>query len=131
MFRHSIHPMILIIFALAIIGLGYRLFTEPGRFLLSLLTTVAIAGVIIWVFKRFVIPKMSGGYQTQYQPVTSRPPRSHYGKKASKTNKAAFWKKDKKNQQKRTTRPLVKKQSDVQLKVIEGKKNKKKNRALF
>lgn len=43
----------------------------------------------------------------------------------------ASFKKKQKEKKKSISRPLVKRQSDVKLTVIEGKKNKKKSRALF
>ncbi|MBU9724179.1 MULTISPECIES: SA1362 family protein [Bacillaceae] len=122
MFRHSYHPIVLTIIGLAVLGLLVNLVTRPGALITQLLVTIGIVVVMIFAFKRFIIPWLmkrqgaSPGMHAQRAQVRKAP--------VSFSNK-------KKEKRKKTTRPLVKRQSNVKLTVIEGKKNKKKNRALF
>ncbi|MCE7794312.1 hypothetical protein K8O68_18185 [Salipaludibacillus sp. CUR1] len=128
MFRNSYHPVILTIMGLAVIGIGFRLFTNPGAFVTQILVTVGIVALILLLFKSFIMPRLmrrqasfahqQGMHAYQGQPKKKKP--------ISFSNK-------KKEKKKSINRPLVKRQSDVKLTVIEGKKNKqkKKSRALF
>ncbi|WP_078597086.1 SA1362 family protein [Evansella clarkii] len=125
MLRHSLHPLVLTILGLAVLGLAVRLFTSPGSLLMQILVTVGIVAILLFVFRRFVMPKIMGE-QAAYSPQQSA--QVH---KANARKKYAGAKSQKPDKKKRVSRPLVKRQSNVKLTVIEGKKNKKKNRALF
>ncbi|UCZ54592.1 hypothetical protein LGQ02_07520 [Bacillus shivajii] len=126
MFRYSYHPIVLTVLILAVLGLGYLLFTEPGAFIMRVLMMIGVAAVIYFLFKTFIMPKMMNN-----QAPYAQQQRTYSTKGAQPTRTPASFQKKKKDKKNRISRPLVKKQSDVKLTVIEGKKNKKKNRALF
>ena len=124
MLRHSFHPLVLTIIGLAVLGLGWRLVTSPGSFIMQILVTVGIVAIVLFLFRRFVMPKIIGdqnGYNSQQGAFTQK---SQPGKRPASM-------KNHKKEKKKSSRPLMKRQSNVKLTVIEGKKNKKKNRALF
>ncbi|WP_026689301.1 hypothetical protein [Alteribacter aurantiacus] len=131
MLRQSFHPLLLVMFGLALLGIGSNLVTDPRGFFVSMLVMVGVATLLYLLFKNIVMPRLSqanygrqmsaNAYKTQARSGNRTP-----SFKAAKQKKA-------KQEKKRSQRPLIKRQSDVQLRVIEGKKNKskKKNRALF
>lgn len=123
--RNSYHPLVLTIIGLAIVGLGYRIVTDPGAFVNQILVTVGIVTILILVMIRFVIPRIMRNRTTFYQS------HNKFQKAARKQHQQPIPFKPKNVRKKRPSRPLVKRQSNVKLTVIEGKKNKKKNRALF
>ncbi|WP_096188456.1 SA1362 family protein [Evansella halocellulosilytica] len=127
MFRYSYHPVVLTVIILAVLGLGYLIFTEPVAFIMRILMMIGFAAVLFFLFKTFIMPRMMRN-QTPYTQQKGR-----YTQKTShsKHSSPVPFPKKKKEKKKRNSRPLVKRQSDVKLTVIEGKKNKKKNRALF
>ncbi|PYZ98593.1 hypothetical protein CR205_08425 [Alteribacter lacisalsi] len=134
----SFHPLLLVLFALAIVGVGSRLFSDPAGFFVSILVMIGVATLLFLLFRHFIMPRMANSgygqrYQAQGQGMQAR--HSGYAQAARKQSPQmqAKAKKGKQPQKKRSSRPLIKRQSDVQLRVIEGKKNKskKKNRALF
>jgi hypothetical protein len=124
MTRHSFHPLILCVLGLSIIGLFYRLYTEPGILIQQALFMIVFVAIIFFLAKKFLAHKLSSGNYYSSQP---QPKRANY-KASSKSNVIPH---KKKKESKKFSRPLVKKRTDVTLTVIEGKKNKKKNRALF
>ncbi|RXI99501.1 hypothetical protein DS745_14885 [Anaerobacillus alkaliphilus] len=124
MTRYSFHPLILCVLGLSIIGLFYRLYTEPVALFQQALFMVVFVAIIFFLVKRFLAPKFSSGNYYSSQPQTKR-----MTYKASPSSNVIPHKK--KKDVKKFNRPLVKKRTDVTLTVIEGKKNKKKNRALF
>ena len=123
MTRYSIHPLILCVLGLAVIGFFFRLVTEPGALLAQLLFIAVFAAIILFLVKKFLVPRLGGGvqYSSQAAPPVQR--------RSSQSNVVPH--KKKKDVKKFPSRPLVKKRTEVNLTVIEGKKNKKKNRALF
>ncbi|MFN7251161.1 MAG: SA1362 family protein [Anaerobacillus sp.] len=124
MTRYSFHPLILCVLGLSIIGLLYRLYTEPVALIQQALFMILFAGIIFFLVKRFLAHKLSSGNYYSSQPQ----PRKMNYKASAKSNIVPH---KKKKETKKFSRPLVKKRTDVTLTVIEGKKNKKKNRALF
>lgn len=125
MTKHSFHPLILCVLGLSIIGLFYRLYTEPAALFQQALFTIVFVAIIFFLVKKFLAHKLTSGsyYSSQPQPQPKK------GMKATASNNVIPHKK--KKDTKKFSRPLVKKRTDVTLTVIEGKKNKKKNRALF
>ncbi len=125
MTRYSFHPLILCVLVLSIIGLFYRLLTEPAALFQQLLFMVVFVAIIFFIFKKFLAHKLStGAYASSHHPQA----RKVSPKASSGTNVIPH---KKKKESKKFNRPLTKKRTDVNLTVIEGKKNKKKNRALF
>ncbi|RKL68758.1 hypothetical protein CR203_01545 [Salipaludibacillus neizhouensis] len=125
MFRRSFHPIILVIIGFAIFGIGMQLFTNPTQFFTQILVTVGIVAILLLVMKKFIIPRLMGNQASFTQQ------RSQQIKQTQSRKPTASFKKKQKEKKKSISRPLVKRQSDVKLTVIEGKKNKKKSRALF
>lgn len=125
MLRHSYHPLILTIIGLAILGIGYRLVKSPGAFFTQILVTAGIVVLMIFVMKRFILPRIMRSQSPYGQE------QGMYTQKSQPSKRPAPFSSKKKDKKKRISRPLVKRQSNVKLTVIEGKKNKKKNRALF
>src|SRR5690554_4152420 len=123
--RKSYHPLVLTIIGLAIVGLGYQLVVSPGAFISRILITIGIIAVLFFVVTRFVMPRIM-----RNNGMYVRAAKSSQAKKQAPKQPISF-KKAKKEKRKRISRPLVKRQSNVKLTVIEGKKNKKKSRALF
>ncbi|MCD8508714.1 MAG: hypothetical protein LRY73_01615 [Bacillus sp. (in: Bacteria)] len=126
MLRHSYHPLILTIIGLAILGIGYRLVASPGAFFTQILVTIGIVAVLILVMRKFVLPRIMGS-----QAAYGQQQQGMYTQKSQPAKRPTNFSSKAKEKKKRISRPLVKRQSNVKLTVIEGKKNKKKNRALF
>lgn len=125
MLRHSYHPLIITIIGLAILGIGYRLVASPGAFFTQILVTIGIVAVLILVMKKFILPRVMGSQAAYGQQ------QSMYTQKSQPSKRPTPFSSKAKDKKKKVSRPLVKRQSNVKLTVIEGKKNKKKNRALF
>ncbi|SDN40884.1 SA1362 family protein [Alkalicoccus daliensis] len=128
------HLLLLVIIGLAVLGIGTSLFQDPTGFITSIFVTIGILTLFILVFRRFIQPKLmqrQSGFQVPVKngrPVTSTQAKT---KPKPKTRRSTTQLKTVK-QEKSRAKPLVKRQSDVKLTVIEGKKNtKKKSRALF
>jgi hypothetical protein len=125
-------PFLLLLFGLAAFGLGNQLLTNPISFLISLAIGLAIAVGLYFLFTKVIMKKMT---QRQYQSHTpprskaanarrggsAAPAKSHYKAAGSQAKPI----------KKRSTKAIARKRSDTHLTVIEGKKNRKKNRALF
>lgn len=124
MTRYSFHPLILCVLGLSIIGLFYRLYTEPVALFQQALFMIVFVAIIFFLVKKFLAHKFSSGNYYSSQP---QPKKINY-KASAKSNVIPH---KQKKDTKKFSRPLVKKRADVTLTVIEGKKNKKKNRALF
>ncbi|MFC5713331.1 SA1362 family protein [Thalassorhabdus alkalitolerans] len=131
MSRLTAHPVLIVIFGLAALGLGYQLITNPLGLLTYLLVGAAVAVGIYFLFTRVILKRMSmNQYQAQARP-------SAYGGKSAAGAKGKGAPNNRptpikqKSQKKRPARAVNKRRNDHNLKVIEGKKNRKKNRALF
>jgi small-conductance mechanosensitive channel len=125
MFRRSYHPIVLTIIGLALLGIGVQMFTNTSAFFTQVFVTIGIVALLIFVIKTFIMPKLlrrQGGFGQAHGG-------SPQWQQTKKKKSASF--STKKKDKKAISRPLIKRQSDVKLTVIEGKKNKKKSRALF
>ncbi|OIJ20292.1 hypothetical protein BKP45_09510 [Anaerobacillus alkalidiazotrophicus] len=125
MTRYSFHPLILCVLGLSIVGLFHRLYKDPVELFSQLLFMVVFASIIFFLVKKFLAHKHSNS--TNYGSHQPQPKRMNF--KTSNGSKVAPHKN--KKDTKKISRPLVKKRTEVNLTVIEGKKSKKKNRALF
>lgn len=113
--RHSFYPIVIFVIGLAMFGLFYELITNTTAFLSTLFYTALTIALIIYLFKRFLSNKYGAQYYRQ------KPKRVKYSKPQAKSTHSKT----------KNSRPLVRKRSEVNLTVIEGKKSKKKNRAHF
>ncbi|MFC0522645.1 SA1362 family protein [Pontibacillus salicampi] len=131
MFQKFAKPLFYTIISLAIIGIAYRLFTDTQGFFKQVLFTVGFAALIIGVVY-FFINRRSGGQSNEMKRYRKavRQSKQKYGK----TNSSSIAKKVKPStlKQKVTSNKSSKSKGrkDVpHLRVIEGSKNKKKDRA--
>jgi hypothetical protein len=112
--NHRVQPFFAVLIALGAFGFIYAAVTNPGQ-MISRAITVIIAGIIIYFIVRTVLnlrmkeqkAKHRAGHRGRVSHLRSVPSSS------------------------RPKPMILKKKSQTQLTVIEGKKNKKKNRALF
>ncbi|EME74830.1 hypothetical protein OZL92_03325 [Bacillus sonorensis] len=127
--KQRVHPVSALVIALGILGFVYFAVTSPGQ-LLQYLIVFAAVGAIIYFVVRYISNRDMGGEGAAF-------------KKAAKQSHKRFQDHKKRSARGRVnhlrsvpsinkTKPvLVKKKSQTQLTVIEGKKSKKKNRAFF
>ncbi|SFP22947.1 SA1362 family protein [Salibacterium halotolerans] len=129
MSRLPVNPLPLVIFSLAVIGLGYQLVTDPIGILTYILVGTAVAVGLYFLFTRVLMKRTSAN---QFQKAAG--PKAANGRDAAsdkKYQKAVKQQNKNKPNQKRPPRTGNKRRKDHNLTVIEGRKNKKKNRALF
>ncbi|QKS70947.1 hypothetical protein FLK61_29945 [Paenalkalicoccus suaedae] len=121
--KKSWGPVVVVILGFALLGIA----NNPWSFITSIFLAIGFIAILYFVFTKFLQPRMMGGRDqapyraavaAQKQPPTKKKP----------TSLKAKQKERKKNSQ---SKPIMRRQSDVKLTVIEGKKNKKKSRALF
>ena len=128
-------PVVLIIFSLALLGIGVQLFTNPGAFFTSIFITIGVVTVLILLFRTFIMPRLmnrQAGVPKQYKAAAKATQHKSQGGAQSFSSKkmSASAAKKKQNEKKKSVpKPLVRRPPDVKLTVIEGKKNKKKSRA--
>jgi lipopolysaccharide export LptBFGC system permease protein LptF len=108
---------------LAIFGFAFKLFTDPLSILI-MLATIALVGALIY----FLVTRLTGSSSGRQQQRAFQ--------KAAKRSKKRFQTKDANTSSKRSKiRSLAsarnKKKDASHLTVIDGKKNRKKNRASF
>ncbi|WP_096201214.1 SA1362 family protein [Bacillus sp. FJAT-45350] len=118
MSRQFFHPLVMVIIGLAVLGFVYRLVTNPLGLFTQIILYAAIAFGIFLLYKHFISKRM-GMQSTSHRPNTNKTKPSNVVPHKRKTN-----------DKKASVRPL-KRRPDHNLTVIEGKKSKKKNRALF
>lgn len=118
----------MVIIGLASFGLLYRLITDPMG-LIGQLLYIAVFGVIIFAIFKFIMQKrMGGSINSAFQRAAKQSKRRYNvtNTKPKATSKPNF----SKFKSKRTL-STNKRNKDHNFTVIEGKKGKKKNRALF
>jgi hypothetical protein len=134
--RNKSSIIIYILLGLAVLGLIYTLQFDAVSFIRSLAIGAVIIGVIYLVYRRFIMKgssPRSGKERQAYQKAA---------KVSSKKHKQDTMKPRKNRHKHHNTHGLTvisketlinkpKKKSNIQLTVIEGKKARKKNRALF
>ncbi|WP_312857746.1 SA1362 family protein [Bacillus haikouensis] len=117
--------MVLTLTVLAFVGLGSWLIGNPLGLLRNILITAAVIGIIFFIYRRWFSNRSGAGSNEQRAFL-----------KAAKQSKKRLKRKSTVKTQKSTVSPLSKKRStrkksNANLTVIEGKKNKKSNRASF
>lgn len=106
-----------IVVFLALFGLGSRLIYEPVKLLTDFLFMALIIGFIFFVF--MLIMRRRPGYHERKAFVKA-------ARLSKKRKKTAEW-----GQSTPPTKKPIRRRSTAHLTVIEGKKGKKKNRAIF
>jgi hypothetical protein len=118
--NRRLSPIIWFVISLAVVGILYQLVTSPRQLFTHLLIGAAVIAVFYFIFKR-----TSGGINGKYKKAVKQS-QKRYGSNHKPAKAASLFsgKKTKRTSPKRKVR-------DHHLTVIEGKKNKKKNRATF
>ncbi|KGX88855.1 SA1362 family protein [Pontibacillus litoralis] len=133
MFQKVAKPLFFTIIGLAIVGIAYELMTNAGAFFTQMLITIGIAVVIIsilyFIMNKFVFNQSN---DMKHYRKAVRQSKMKYGKTKSssiknKTKPTTFKNKTSVKSEKLTKNRPRKKPSH--LRVIEGNKNKKKDRA--
>jgi predicted membrane channel-forming protein YqfA (hemolysin III family) len=128
MVRNKWSILFYVIIGLGVIGLFSQLFTQPGKFLMSILTTIFFGLVIFSVIYFVFLKKKAPSNEMKKYKKAVRQSKAKYkndNSTATQTAKLAAKKQPnliKKNRNKR---------SAGHLKVIEGNKTKRKDRASF
>jgi len=118
------HPLFFIIVGLALLGFGFQLLVEPGKLFTQLLTWGIIIAIIFLVF-RAVMRRRTNNEYSAYVRAAKKSKRKYNQQSITSVNRIQKGKKP------TSTISHRKKRDSTHLTVIEGKKNKKKNRALF
>lgn len=125
MLNRTVSYLIYGVIALGVLGLLSQLFQNPLGLLKSLLITAAIVGIMYFLYRRLTTGKTDRKEQLAFRKAVRQ------SKKRNKDRSTPTGKKN--NVASMTSSKSVRKinprrKSDAQLTVIEGKKNKKKNR---
>ncbi|NEU29615.1 SoxR reducing system RseC family protein [bacterium LRH843] len=129
-FMKYIIPMVLI---LAVIGLGFELLTDPLGFVSSILISIGFIAVIYFVFK-WVMAKRHGTSLFSSPPGPTRAQLQKAKRTSTKQRPAPSplnRGKEIRASKAKYARSAINRKEGHHLTVIEGKKNKKKNRAFF
>ncbi|UTX15647.1 SA1362 family protein [Bacillus velezensis] len=129
--NHRVQPFFAVLIALGAFGFIYAAVTNPGQ-MISRAITVIIAGIIIYFIVRTVLNRRTGRDGTAFRKA-ARQSRLRMKEQKAK-HRAGHRGRVSHLRSVPSSRPkpmILKKKSQTQLTVIEGKKNKKKNRALF
>ena len=124
--NRTISYLIYGVIALAVLGLFSKLFTNPLGLLMNIAIIAAVAGLIYFVYTRLTQGKTDRREQRAFRKAV-RHSKKRSKERVSKRNNVTSMTSAKSHNHKIKPR----KKSDAHLTVIEGKKNKKKNRASF
>ncbi|MDX6153261.1 hypothetical protein [Marinococcus sp. PL1-022] len=117
------NPIATVVLGLAILGVGYRLVTDPLGLLLYLVIGAAIAVGLYFLFTRVIMKRaMMNQYQAGSNAASGR-------SGAAKGTQAKNFKQAQKQQKKKSAKNSSRRRNDANLKVIQGNKNRKKDRA--
>ncbi|MRH43152.1 hypothetical protein GH741_10720 [Aquibacillus halophilus] len=127
MFRHKLSPFIYLLIGLAVLGFGTQLFNNTASLLINLLLMVAIGAVIFGIIYYFVLRKRTSNDIKKYKRAVKQ---SKMKYKKEQPGKQTVTQAVKKNS------ALINKRKDSKnrpshLRVIDGNKQKRKNRASF
>lgn len=127
--RYRNHPLFYILISLAIFGFGYKLLVQPSQLFSQMIIWAIVIGVIFLIYQLVMKNKTNNEYSAFVK--AAKKSKRRYKNKTVHTSSNRL-NSTKKLNGKTTKSALSKKRRDhVHLTVIEGKKNKKKNRALF
>jgi hypothetical protein len=117
-----LHPIIWFVIILAVVGVLFQLISSPRQLITTFLIGAAVIAVFYFIFNRNSSSGINGKYKKAVKQSKKR-----YGSnyKPPKASPLSSNKKTKSASQKKRVR------EHNHLTVIEGKKNKKKNRASF
>lgn len=127
--RFRIHPLFYIFIGLALFGFGYKLFVEPSQLIGQLIVWSIVIGVIFLIYQLVMKNKVNNEYSAFVK--AAKKSKKRYKNKSTHLSSNRL-NGVKKINGKTTKSAISKKRRDhTHLTVIEGKKNKRKNRALF
>ncbi|WP_273832905.1 SA1362 family protein [Guptibacillus sedimenti] len=127
--RRVVQPLIYLLIGLAAIGFLWKILTDPSGLFKQLLITAAIAVVIIFIAKKLMAKKM-GQQSTAYQRAAKQSSKFKK-KKATPRRNATHLRVIPSKRLTPKKRSLQEDKKENPFTVIEGRKGKKKNRALF
>ncbi|CAH0345698.1 SA1362 family protein [Bacillus sp. CECT 9360] len=113
------------IIALAVLGLASQLFHNPWSLIRSVLIIAVVVGIVYLIYKRLTKDKPEKKEQRAFLKAARQSKKRQKSTKAKRDNVANF------SLAKSAKKSKIRKKSEANLTVIEGKKNKKKNRASF
>jgi len=125
--RHSVRPLIKLVFLLGSVGIIYTLLYQPGEVIRKLLMMAFIIGAVYFIYQLLSRRRIGKDHSLYVKAV-------HQSKKLhlERGNKKSSTKPLRTKSGRTGARPsLQKKRKNTHLTVIEGKKGKKKNRAFF
>ena len=125
MLKRFISFLIYGIIALGVLGLVSRMFNDPIGFLRNILIIAIVAGIIYMIYTAVTKSKPVKKEQQAFRKAARQSKKRHKTKTTKKDNVASF------SAAESSRRIKPRRKSDTHLTVIEGKKNKKKNRASF
>ncbi|KGP72937.1 SA1362 family protein [Pontibacillus yanchengensis] len=132
MFRNIAKPLTYAIITLAIIGMGFKLITDTQSFLTQIIMTAGVAALVIGVVY-FIFSRRNGGQSDEMKRYRKavRQSKQKYGNTNSSSSSIASKMKPStiKNKVTPKTKTSKSRKDGPQLRVIEGSKNKKKDRA--
>lgn len=117
MSRKAFHPIALIVIAFAFWGFVHQLLNNPKALFMQILIFAAVGGILFYLYRRFMAKRF--GASKPVKPVKNNVVPHRRSNSTATTKRKA------------SARSLAKRRSAPNLTVIEGKKNKKRNRALF
>ncbi|NPC93272.1 hypothetical protein HOO54_13775 [Bacillus sp. WMMC1349] len=127
--KQRVHPVSSLVIALGIFGFVYFAITEPGLLLQYILVTAAVGAIIYFVIKR-LNSRNTGNEGAAFRKAAKQSNKRFQDHKKRSVKSRGNHLKSVPSANK--SKPgLIKKKNHTQLTVIEGKKSKKKNRALF
>ncbi|HET7627513.1 MAG TPA: SA1362 family protein [Bacillales bacterium] len=132
MFGRMYHPIALILIGLGALGFLVKLFTNPVGLLVTLAAAAAVITIFALLYRRFVL-KSDGRGISKYRRAAKQSAKLQK-KRGHKSRRPAYLKlvNSKGGLAKKKDRDtLLKRKKDHHLTVIDGKKRKKRNRALF
>ncbi|MDC3415498.1 SA1362 family protein [Aquibacillus salsiterrae] len=126
MFRSKLSPFIYLLFGLALLGFGFQLFNNTASLLANFLIMVALGAVIYGVFYYFFLNKRTPNDIKKYKKAVKQSKMKYKQDQVHKSLSQATKKQS----------PVISKQKGMKnrathLRVIEGNKHKRKNRASF
>jgi hypothetical protein len=133
LFNRKYHPLALIIIGLGLFGLIAMMINNPLELLKMVAIGAAILGIFVFLYRRFT-RKRDGGDGSSYQRAAKQSAKKYKKQKPRQTRRPSHLKVINSSPllaKKRKEDPSEKRKNDHGLTVIDGKKRKKKNRALF
>ncbi len=127
--RRVVQPLIYLLIGLAAIGFVWKMVTDPQGLFMQLLITAVIAAIMIFVVRKLMARRM-GQQSTSYQKAAKQSTKMKK-KKATPRKNAPHLRVIPSKRLSPRKRSLQEDRKQNPFTVIEGRKGKKKNRALF